>query len=107
MSNGTAGIFAQRLPAIPEKHIYHVYIYRPISKDADSSAKIEIKYDGWTAFKYLDDIVGEPGRALLGNYKFTAGKTKYIRNCLNVRDKKILADVITITPAGEKAPTLQ
>lgn len=46
MSNGTAGIFAQRLPAIPEKHIYHVYIYRPISKDADSSAKIEIKYDG-------------------------------------------------------------
>ncbi|MCD0472333.1 hypothetical protein [Flavobacterium sp. JAS] len=107
MSNGDAGLFAQWSPVIPAKGNYDVYIYKPVSKDADSNAKIEIKYDGGTTVKYLDYTAGQAGWVFLGNYKFTEGKTNYIRNYVNTKDKKILADAIAVTPTGEKAPTLE
>jgi len=106
MSNGEGGLFAQWLPDIPAKRNYDVYIYKPISKDADSNAKIEIKYDGGVAVKYLDYTIGKPGWVFLGNYKFIAGKTSYIRNYANTKGKKILADAIAVTLSGGKAPTL-
>jgi hypothetical protein len=107
MSNGSAGLFAQWSPVIEARGSYDLYIYRPVSKDADPNAKIEIKYDGGTAVKFLDYTQGEPGWVFLGNYKFTQGKDNYVRNYINTKGKKIIADAIAITPTGEKAPALQ
>ncbi|WP_316837286.1 hypothetical protein [Pedobacter nutrimenti] len=107
MSDGSEGLFAQwKLPVQPKGN-YDVYIYRAISKDADDHAKIEIKYDGGTAVKYLNYSAAEPGWVFLGNYKFGAEATNYIRNYASAKGKKVIADAVAVTLSGGSPPVSQ
>ncbi|HEY9256787.1 hypothetical protein [Chitinophaga sp.] len=85
-------------PHIPATGSYDVYIYKPVAKDADNHAKIEIKYADGISTKYLDYSTGKPGWVLLGTYKLIKGDTNYIRNYSNTPGRNTIADAIAITP---------
>lgn len=99
-SKSSPDIYAQWQPRIPATGSYDVYIYKPVAKDADNNARIEIKHADGIATKYLDYAVGKPGWVLLGTYKLNQGATTCIRNYSNTPGRNTIADAIAITLPG-------
>ncbi|HEY9256785.1 hypothetical protein [Chitinophaga sp.] len=83
-----------------------VYIYKIVHPTSDPNAKIVIKYNGGTTTKYINYTTGSSGWVFLGNYRFAAGTTGYVRNYNNTTGTSARADAVAFTLPGNPPPAL-